>query len=80
MKTTGIIKHIDALGRFKIPKELLTFYDIKPLANLRISKNGKNIVLGNYKYSCIFSCSTQKIHVCKGKSICKDCIKNISHI
>ena len=80
MKSTGIIKHIDSLGRFKIPKELLASYDIKPQSNLRIYKRGKNIILDNYKHSCIFCFSTKNIHIFKGKRICENCMLKINTI
>ena len=80
MKSTGIIKHIDTLGRFKIPKELLTSYDIKPRTNLHIYKKGKNIILNNFKHSCIFCFSTQNIHTFKGQKICETCINKIRKV
>ena len=80
MKSTGIIKHIDALGRFKIPKELLAFYNIKTRSDLFVYKKGKNIVLDNSKHSCIFCFSTQNIHIFKKKRICENCIKELRQL
>lgn len=74
MKSTGIVKYIDSLGRFKIPKELLISCDIKPQTYLQIYREGKNIVLENEPHTCIFCFSTENIHTFKGKEICKDCI------
>lgn len=78
MKSTGIIRHIDSLGRFKLPRELLDSYNIEPQSKLRIYKRGKNIILDSYKHGCIFCFSTENIHFFKGKKICKKCIDKIN--
>lgn len=78
MKSTGIIKHIDFLGRFKIPKELVKFYNINPGDKLQINKNGRMLILKKEEeYNCIFCYSSKNIQDFKNKKICKNCIKKI---
>ena len=45
MKTTGITRPIDALGRIVIPMEIRESFGIKPKDNLEIFVNGDQIVL-----------------------------------
>lgn len=80
MKSTGIIKHIDSLGRFKIPKELLQFCNMQPCTKLLIKFKGKKIILKNQNYNCIFCFSSKNIHDFNGKNICSHCIKEIKQM
>lgn len=80
MKYTGIIKQIDSLGRFKIPKELLEPYHIKPQTYIQISRKGKTIVLTTLKHRCIFCFSNENIHVFMGKAICKNCMEQLNKL
>lgn len=48
MKTTGIVRRIDELGRIVIPKEIRKSLRIKDGENLEISIDDKNIVLRKY--------------------------------
>ena len=77
MKPTGFIKHVDFLGRFKIPKELLLSYDIKPYSNIKLSRKRNSIIISKETHTCIFCNSTGNIHVFKDKYICQDCIEKI---
>lgn len=79
MKSTGITKHVDKLGRFKIPKELRTSLNIQPQDTLYLSLHNtkKQIVFHKIEDTCIFCNSQKNIHVFKGKSICKNCLEEI---
>lgn len=78
MKSTGISKYIDKLGRFKIPKELRTLLNIEPDDSLCISLQGqKKIHLDKIEDSCIFCHSSKNIHIFKGKVVCESCLKQI---
>lgn len=48
MKTTGVIRRIDELGRIVIPKEIRKNLRIKSGENLEIYVSGENIVLSKY--------------------------------
>ena len=48
MKTTGIIRRIDDLGRFVIPKELRRTLRIKNGESLEIFVEGEDIILKKY--------------------------------
>ena len=78
MKSTGITKHVDKLGRFKIPKELRTVLNIQPQDSLYLSLHTKNkIIFHKIEDTCIFCQSRKNIHVFMGKSICQKCLGEI---
>lgn len=53
MKSTGIVRRVDQLGRVVLPKELRRVLDIKENDTLEIFTEGERIVLGKYAPGCI---------------------------
>ena len=49
MKTTGIVRGIDALGRIVLPKELRTSMRLDSDAKLEIFVEGDSIILKKYR-------------------------------
>ena len=80
MKSTGIIKHIDFLGRFKLPRELLESYNINTLTPLKLSRGRKAIIITKDVHNCIFCNSSEKIHTFQDKYICRECVKKINDL
>ena len=77
MKSTGMSRPIDSLGRVVLPKELFKTMDISSQDTLQISIDGDSIVLRKYHPSCVFCNGTVNIVEHKGKSVCKACMKNL---
>ena len=77
MKSTGIVRKVDELGRIVLPIELRRTLDIAEKDALEIFVDGDNIILHKYHPSCIFCDSTKNIINYKGKNICPDCIKKL---
>lgn len=78
MKFTGITKHIDKLGRFKIPQELRTSLNIQPQDSLFLYLHTKKkIIFHKIEDTCIFCHSRKNIHIFKNKSICQSCLNEI---
>ena len=48
MKSTGIIRKVDELGRIVLPKEMRTTFDIKERDPIEIFVEGDNIILKKY--------------------------------
>ena len=68
MKTTGIVRGIDALGRIVLPKELRTSMRLDSDAKLEIFVEGDSIILKKYRPNavqyegyCICSACRRKI-------------------
>ena len=77
MKSTGIVRKLDELGRITIPVEIRKIHDIKEGDPLEIFVEGSNIIVAKYQPSCIFCQSTLDIVDFKGKNICRHCIEDL---
>ena len=77
MKTTGIVRKIDELGRIVIPKEMRRVTDIKNGDPVEIELEGDRIVLTKYAPTCIYCGKDSGITEFRGKKICFVCIDEI---
>lgn len=78
MKSTGIVRRIDDLGRIVIPKELRDNLDINYRDALEIYVDSENIILRKYAIrSCIFCQTKENTYELLGKYICKDCLERL---
>lgn len=73
MKSTGVVRQLDALGRVVIPIEIRRTLDIDVKDLLEIYVNGDEIILKKYARSCIFCGSRDNIALFKGKLVCEGC-------
>ena len=73
MKSTGIVRPIDNLGRIVIPTELRKTLHINDKDPLEIFVDGNCIILKKYQPSCIFCGNAKDIIHYKGKNVCSDC-------
>ena len=77
MKTTGIVRKLDELGRVVLPVELRRTLDISEKDALEIFVDGASIILKKYEPSCIFCGDAKDVEVYKGKNICPNCMKEL---
>ena len=77
MKSTGIVRRVDELGRVVIPIELRTQFGIAVKDPIEIFVDGTNIILKKYEESCIFCGNTMNLKNFKGKLVCNDCSMEI---
>ena len=77
MKSTGIIRKVDELGRIVLPKEMRTTFDIKERDPIEIFVEGDNIILKKYNPTCIFCGNSENIYIYSGKNICKNCLDDL---
>ena len=78
MKSTGIVRKLDELGRLVIPKELRRTLCIDVKDPLEIYVDGESIILKKYAPACIFCNEANNVISFKGKNVCSNCIKLIS--
>lgn len=78
MKSTGIVRRMDELGRVVIPIELRNKLKIVEKDPMEIFVDGSSIVLKKFEENCVFCGSTKNVIDYKGKLICEKCMKNIS--
>jgi transcriptional pleiotropic regulator of transition state genes len=77
MKSTGIVRPLDSLGRVVLPIELRRVLGLKPKDTVEIFMDDDYILLKKYQPSCIFCDSMEKITVYNGKNICAACIDTL---
>lgn len=77
MKSTGVVRKLDNLGRIVIPIELRKTMDIALKDTLEIFTEGDEIILKKYQPGCIFCGNARDITLFKGKLICSKCIGEI---
>lgn len=78
MKSTGIVRKVDDLGRVVMPIELRRTLGIKEKDSLEIFIDGENVILRKYSPACTFCGSTEKVSKFKGKNICGQCRREIA--
>ena len=78
MKSTGIVRRVDELGRIVLPIELRRTLGIDVKGALEIFVDGNQIVLNKYEPACIFCNSANDIVNFKGKNICRQCLKELT--
>ena len=77
MKSTGIVRKVDELGRVVLPIELRRTLDIAEKDALEIYVEENMIMLRKYEPCCIFCGDAKDIMVFKGKNICHNCAKDM---
>ena len=77
MKSTGIVRNVDELGRIVIPKEMRKKMGIASSDPLEIYVEADKIILTKYVTSCSFCESGEETTDFKGKKICKACLQEL---
>lgn len=77
MKSTGVVRKLDALGRVVLPIELRRTMDIGVKDMLEIFVNGDEIILKKYQPTCIFCGDANQVISYKDKLICKACLAEL---
>ncbi len=77
MKSTGIVRKVDELGRIVLPIELRRTLDIAEKDSLEIYVDDNSIVLKKYEPTCIFCGNSKDVITFKGKNICPACLSEL---
>jgi len=79
MKTLGLVRNLDNLGRITLPMELRRTLGIKEGDPLEIYVEGKLICLKAVKSQCVCCGSTEadELFIRNGVHICIDCISEL---
>ena len=76
MKSTGIVRKLDELGRAVLPMGLRRSLDINEKDPIEIFVDGETIVLKKYEPTCVFCNNTKNLELFKGKNICPECMSD----
>lgn len=80
MKSTGIIRRVDELGRVVLPIELRNKFGITEKDPMEIYVDGTSIILKKYEPNCIFCGNSKNLVDYQGKMICEKCAEKISKL
>ncbi|ADL11602.1 AbrB/MazE/SpoVT family DNA-binding domain-containing protein [Acetohalobium arabaticum] len=78
MKSTGIVRKVDELGRVVIPVELRRTLEIEEKDSLEIYVDGESIILKKYEPACVFCGEAGNTTNFKGKTICYKCLAEMT--
>ena len=80
MKSTGIVRRVDELGRIVLPIELRRSLNINERDTLEIFVDDEKIVLKKYEPADIFTGSMDDLIEYKGKKVSKESILEMAKI
>ncbi len=80
MKSTGIVRKVDELGRIVLPIELRRTLGIDEKDALEIYVDGSSVILKKYAPSCVFCGEADDVISYKGKNICRSCLKELERL
>ena len=74
MKSTGVVRKVDELGRIVLPAEIRQNMDINVRDALEIFTDEGRIILQKYQPACIFCNQVDGVVYFSGKRVCTACI------
>lgn len=77
MKSTGIVRKVDELGRIVLPMEIRKILDIKERDAIEIFTDDDTIVLKKYQPACLFCGQAENVVYFAGKRICRTCLEEL---
>lgn len=77
MKSTGIVRHVDELGRIVLPIEMRRIMRLGTQDKVEIYVDGDKIILKKHENSCVFCGSSESLTDFGGKNICAACLQNL---
>ena len=77
VKSTGIVRKVDELGRIVLPIEIRRNLDIEERDPVEIFLDGDRIVLKKYEPACLFCGSSEGLTQYRGKNVCAQCVRNL---
>ena len=78
MKSTGIVRKVDDLGRMVIPVELRRTLGIETKDALEIYVDEDKIIFKKYEPACIFCGNAENTIDFKNKIICSECLNEMT--
>lgn len=78
VKSTGIVRKVDELGRIVLPIELRNKLNIAVKDPIEIYVDGSSIILKKYEPNCIFCGSSKDLLTYNNKLVCKKCQEKMS--
>lgn len=80
MKTGGVTRKIDGLGRIVVPKSMCKALYIQENDELDVTMEGERIVLQKRQTGCVFCESTEGLLSYNGRKLCRACAEGLKHL
>lgn len=81
MKSLGMIRPIDEMGRIVLPKELRKQFNIQDgVDSVEVFVDEDKIILKKYAPACIFCGDIENSIEYKGQRICTECIRKLNTV
>ena len=80
MKSTGIVRKVDELGRIVLPIELRRTLNIDIKDSIEIYVDNSSIVLKKYEPTCLFCGEADDVVTYKDKNVCKSCLEEMKRM
>ena len=81
MKTTGIVRGIDRMGRVVIPNEIRRQLRMEnDLDEFEIFMEGDKVILKKYQPACFFCGQLSDSVMLNGYNVCTDCIDKLNEL
>ena len=77
MKSTGIVRRVDELGRIVLPMELRRQMDIEVKSEMEIFVDGSSVILRKAGKTCVFCNGTRSLTEFKSGFLCGSCVREI---
>ena len=77
MKSTGIVRRIDELGRVVLPVDLRRAFDLDVRDPVEVFVDEDAIILRKYQPSCVFCGSSKSIELFRNKPVCAECRRQL---
>ena len=77
MKSTGVVRKVDELGRIVLPIEIRKVLDINQKDAIEIFTDNDRIILQKYQPCCVFCGNAADVIYFNGKRICKTCVEQL---
>ena len=77
MKSTGIVRRVDELGRLVIPKEMRKKMNIADNDPVEIFVDGEKIIITKYTPFCTFCQSDENVTEFKCRNVCRACLEEM---
>ena len=78
MKSTGVVRKIDELGRIVLPSEIRKVFAIHEGDELDISVEGERVILEKRQDLCLFCGAESPSVLFKGRRVCESCVREMA--
>ncbi len=78
MKSAGVVRKIDELGRIVVPIELRKSLNIGKREAVEISLDNDCILIKKFEPGCCLCGSTDNLQTYNGNKICSECVEELS--